>query len=62
MSQQDPRSATRNCSGVLEGIRPKIETVPLEAAAEAYDKMMINEARFRMVLVTNPIRASNLTH
>jgi len=35
----------------LEGIRPKIETVPLEAAAEAYAKMMREEARFRMVLV-----------
>ena len=37
---------------VLEGIRPRIETVPLEAAAEAYGKMMRSEARFRMVLVT----------
>jgi D-arabinose 1-dehydrogenase-like Zn-dependent alcohol dehydrogenase len=36
----------------LEGIRPTIETVPLESAAEAYGKMMRNEARFRMVLVT----------
>jgi D-arabinose 1-dehydrogenase-like Zn-dependent alcohol dehydrogenase len=36
---------------VLQGIRPRIETVPLEAAAEAYGKMMRNEARFRMVLV-----------
>jgi D-arabinose 1-dehydrogenase-like Zn-dependent alcohol dehydrogenase len=36
----------------LEGIRPRIETVPLEAAAEAYAKMMKGEARFRMVLVT----------
>jgi D-arabinose 1-dehydrogenase-like Zn-dependent alcohol dehydrogenase len=36
----------------LEGIRPRIETVPLEAAAEAYGKMMREEARFRMVLVT----------
>jgi propanol-preferring alcohol dehydrogenase len=37
---------------VLEGIRPMIETAPLEAAAEAYGKMMRNEARFRVVLVT----------
>ena len=37
---------------VLQGIRPKIETMPLEAAAEAYAKMMRNEARFRMILVT----------
>jgi D-arabinose 1-dehydrogenase-like Zn-dependent alcohol dehydrogenase len=36
---------------VLESIRPTIETVPLEAAPEAYAKMMRNEARFRMVLV-----------
>jgi len=36
----------------LEGIRPRIETMPLEAAAEAYAKMMREEARFRMVLVT----------
>src|SRR5215471_3427600 len=36
----------------LEGIRPRVETVPLEAAAEAYSKMMRSEARFRMVLVT----------
>ena len=37
---------------LLEGIRPKIETMPLEAAAEAYGKMMRNEARFRIVLLT----------
>jgi D-arabinose 1-dehydrogenase-like Zn-dependent alcohol dehydrogenase len=37
---------------VLQGVRPKIETMPLEAAAEAYAKMMRNEARFRMILVT----------
>ena len=37
---------------LLTGIRPKIETMPLEAAAEAYAKMMRNEARFRMVLLT----------
>jgi D-arabinose 1-dehydrogenase-like Zn-dependent alcohol dehydrogenase len=36
----------------LEGIRPTIETVPLEAATEAYGKMMREEARFRMGLVT----------
>ena len=37
---------------LLAGIRPRIEIMPLEAAAEAYGKMMRNEARFRMVLVT----------
>lgn len=36
----------------LSGVRPTIETVPFERAAEAYDKMMRNEARFRMVLTT----------
>ena len=37
---------------VLEGIRPSIESAPLETAAEAYDKMMRNEARFRTELLT----------
>jgi D-arabinose 1-dehydrogenase-like Zn-dependent alcohol dehydrogenase len=36
----------------LTGVRPTIETMPLERVAEAYDKMMRNEARFRMVLTT----------
>jgi D-arabinose 1-dehydrogenase-like Zn-dependent alcohol dehydrogenase len=36
----------------LSGVRPTIETMPLERAAEAYDKMMRGEARFRMVLTT----------
>jgi D-arabinose 1-dehydrogenase-like Zn-dependent alcohol dehydrogenase len=35
---------------VLTGVRPMIETVPLERAAEAYEKMMSGDARFRMVL------------
>jgi propanol-preferring alcohol dehydrogenase len=37
---------------VLENIRPMIETVPLEQAAEAYGRMMQGKARFRMVLTT----------
>jgi alcohol dehydrogenase, propanol-preferring len=37
---------------VLENIRPMIETVPLEKAADAYARMMQGKARFRMVLVT----------
>jgi len=37
---------------VLGNIRPMIETVPLEAAPEAYARMMRGEARFRIVLVT----------
>lgn len=36
----------------LTGIRPMIETMPLEKAPEAYEKMINNEARFRMVLTT----------
>jgi propanol-preferring alcohol dehydrogenase len=38
---------------ILENIRPMIETLPLEQAAEAYARMMQGTARFRMVLVTN---------
>jgi D-arabinose 1-dehydrogenase-like Zn-dependent alcohol dehydrogenase len=37
---------------VLENVRAMIETVPLERAAEAYARMMRNEARFRIVLTT----------
>ena len=48
------------CGGLsfssLQQIRPMIETVPLApkafGAAEAYGRMMRNEARFRIVLVT----------
>jgi D-arabinose 1-dehydrogenase-like Zn-dependent alcohol dehydrogenase len=36
----------------LSGVRPVIETLPLERAAEAYDRMMNGDARFRMVLLT----------
>ena len=36
----------------LQQIRPMIETVPLAYAAEAYGRMMRNEARFRIVLVS----------
>lgn len=36
---------------VLENIRPKNETVPLDQAADAYARMMQGKARFRMVLV-----------
>jgi len=37
---------------VLHDVRPIVEAVPLEEAAEAYSRMMRGEARFRMVLVT----------
>jgi propanol-preferring alcohol dehydrogenase len=38
---------------VLENIRPMIETVPLEQAADGYARMMQGKARFRMVLTMN---------
>jgi D-arabinose 1-dehydrogenase-like Zn-dependent alcohol dehydrogenase len=34
----------------LSGVKPMIETYPLERAAEAYDRMMSGKARFRAVL------------
>lgn len=37
---------------VLSGVRPMIETFPLEQAGEAYEKMLSGDARFRMVLTT----------
>jgi len=37
---------------VLAGIRPMIETFPLERAAEAYERMMSGKARFRVVITT----------
>jgi D-arabinose 1-dehydrogenase-like Zn-dependent alcohol dehydrogenase len=37
---------------VLTGVRPMVETAPLEKAADAYARMMEGRARFRMVLVT----------
>lgn len=36
----------------MTGVRPMIETYPLEKAAEAYERMMSNKARFRVVLTT----------
>ncbi len=35
---------------VLADVRPRIETRPLEEAAEAYERMLAGDARFRMVL------------
>lgn len=37
---------------VLSGIKPMIETYPLEKAAEGYERMMSGKARFRVVLTT----------
>jgi D-arabinose 1-dehydrogenase-like Zn-dependent alcohol dehydrogenase len=35
---------------VLSGVRPVIETFPLEKAADAYERMMSGKARFRAVI------------
>jgi len=37
----------------LAGVRPMVETMPLERAAEAFERMMNSKARFRMVLATS---------
>jgi D-arabinose 1-dehydrogenase-like Zn-dependent alcohol dehydrogenase len=37
---------------VLQNVRPMVEALPLERAAEAYARMIRGEARFRMLLVT----------
>lgn len=34
------------------GVTPIVETMPLERAAEAYDRMLTGKARFRVVLTT----------
>jgi D-arabinose 1-dehydrogenase-like Zn-dependent alcohol dehydrogenase len=36
----------------LAGVRSMNEVYPLERAADAYDRMMSGEARFRVVLTT----------
>jgi D-arabinose 1-dehydrogenase-like Zn-dependent alcohol dehydrogenase len=36
----------------LTGVRPKIELYPLEKAPEAFDRMMSEKARFRVVITT----------
>jgi alcohol dehydrogenase/propanol-preferring alcohol dehydrogenase len=36
----------------LTGVRPMVETFPLEQAAAAYERMMSGKARFRVVLTT----------
>jgi D-arabinose 1-dehydrogenase-like Zn-dependent alcohol dehydrogenase len=47
MDSQDTMSFS-----ALTGIRPMVETMPLDRAAEAYERMMGGKARFRMVLTT----------
>jgi D-arabinose 1-dehydrogenase-like Zn-dependent alcohol dehydrogenase len=36
----------------MTGVRPMTETFPLEKAQDAYDRMISNKARFRVVLTT----------
>jgi D-arabinose 1-dehydrogenase-like Zn-dependent alcohol dehydrogenase len=36
----------------LAGVRPMVETFPLERAAEAYERMLSGDARFRVVITT----------
>src|SRR6478672_9922489 len=36
----------------LQGIKPMVEVVPLEKAADGYQRMLANQARFRVVLTT----------
>jgi D-arabinose 1-dehydrogenase-like Zn-dependent alcohol dehydrogenase len=36
----------------MTDMRPMTETFPLEKAQEAYDRMISNKARFRVVLTT----------
>jgi alcohol dehydrogenase len=34
----------------LQGIKPMVEVLPLEKAADGYQRMLSNQARFRVVL------------
>lgn len=43
---------------VQENVRPMIESVPLEEAPQAYQRMLNDDARFRMVLTTGAAPAS----
>jgi len=38
----------------LQGIKPMVEVLPLEKAADGYQRMIANQARFRVVLTTAP--------
>lgn len=41
----------------LSGVRPMVESLPLEDVAKAYDRMMSGDARFRMVLTVSEGRS-----
>ena len=47
-SAKDSEDTLNFCA--LTGIRPLVETFPLEQAADAYDRMLSGKARFRVVL------------
>jgi D-arabinose 1-dehydrogenase-like Zn-dependent alcohol dehydrogenase len=49
-TSKDSEDTLRFCR--ITGVRPMVETLPLEQAAAAYDRMMDGGARFRMVLTT----------
>ncbi len=50
-SARDSEDTLNFCA--LTGIRPMVETFPLEQAAAAYDRMVSGKARFRVVLTMN---------
>lgn len=50
-SARDSEDTLNFCA--LTGIRPMVETFPLEQAAAAYDHMLSGKARFRVVLTMN---------
>ena len=41
----------------LQGIKPMVEVLPLEKAADGYQRMLANQARFRVVLTTEETSA-----
>jgi len=47
-SARDSEETLNFCA--ITGIRPMVETFPLEQAAAAYDRMLSGKARFRVVL------------
>lgn len=53
-SQAGPASASEATMAfsTLVNVRPMVEVMPLENAAEAYDRMVQGQARFRIVLAT----------
>jgi D-arabinose 1-dehydrogenase-like Zn-dependent alcohol dehydrogenase len=50
-SARDSEETLNFCA--LTGIRPMVETFPLDQAAAAYDRMLSGKARFRVVLTMN---------